>query len=169
VSAEGEARDAQAGARGAPRGAPQSPAQALEQARLHGRAAAAESLLALHALLDAAALAASGAPAPENRWLAPAAQLLADLAARLEEGKQARGLLAAIAEALDVEIARWEQRARQDADARAVLRAFLGLRELLWEFGVRPGAAGAGPSGSGPRPRPARPRPPRVQRVPVEG
>ena len=52
-------------------------------------------------------------------------------------------LLASIAEALDIEIARWEKRARDDLDARAVLRAFLGLREILWEFGVRPGRRNA--------------------------
>ena len=98
-------------------------------------------------------------------------------------------LVAALADALDAEIARWQARSTEDPDARAVLRAFLGLRELLWELGVRPratgeaasseprGAAGsAGPPGAGAaRPRSAargarEPRPgPRVQRIPVEG
>ena len=54
------------------------------------------------------------------------------------EGDSA-GMLAKLAEALDGEIARWEIRARDDAEARSVLRAFLGLRELLWEFGIRVG------------------------------
>jgi hypothetical protein len=47
-----------------------------------------------------------------------------------------------------------------------VLRAFLGLRELLWEFGVRRPDDGA--AGSRPR-RAARRARPRVQRVRVEG
>jgi hypothetical protein len=47
-------------------------------------------------------------------------------------------LLRSIAEALDAEVARWQARAESDPEARAVLRAFLGLRELLWEFGIRP-------------------------------
>jgi hypothetical protein len=46
-------------------------------------------------------------------------------------------LLDSIADALDAEIVRWEQLAADDLEARSVLRAFLGLRELLWEFGVR--------------------------------
>jgi hypothetical protein len=87
-------------------------------------------------------------------------------------------LLSALAEALDAEIARWEARARDDAEARAVLRAFLGVRELLWELGLRRrDSAPAGPeaerraptSGAASRsPRPVRRRA-RVQRVPVEG
>jgi hypothetical protein len=80
-------------------------------------------------------------------------------------------LLAAIAEALDAEIARWELRAQDDADARAVLRAFLGMRELLWEFGVRRSQAGGPPREDEAihRPAPARRARPRVQRVRVEG
>lgn len=155
--------------------APETVQEALGRARLHGRAAAAEALAALRSLLDAAALAASGAPSDTSRVLGPAAALLDDLAAQLGgEGVLPTRLLAALAEALDSEIARWERRARDDSDARAVLRAFLGLRELLWELGVRPGgktgATGAAPSpgerSRGPRPQPRRPR---VQRVRVEG
>jgi hypothetical protein len=114
--------------------------EALARARAHGRAALAETLAALQALLDAAALGASGVPAAEHRGLAAAARWLEGLA----DGLAARGgspsLLVSVAEALDAEIARWEERARDDPDARAVLRAFLGLRELLWEFGLRPPA-----------------------------
>ena len=48
-----------------------------------------------------------------------------------------------------------------------MLRAFLGLRELLWELGVRRNAhGGPAPSEDGAA-RPRR-RGPRVQRVPVE-
>ena len=44
--------------------------------------------------------------------------------------------------ALQVEIDRWEKRSAEDDSARPVLRAFLGLRELLWELGIR-GDAGS--------------------------
>ena len=125
----------------------------------------------LRALLDAAALASAGTPSEASRVFGPLARLLDELAAQLGgDAPLPSSVLAAIAEALDVEIARWEQRAREDADARAVLRAFLGLREVLWEFGVRAGGkasdADPKPPASG-RTR-ARPRR-RVQRVRVEG
>lgn len=146
----------------------QSVQEALDAARQHGRAAAGEALAALRALLDAAALASSGTPAAEHAWLARPAGLLQELAEELAgQGVVAESLLQAVAEALDVEIQRWEERAREDADARAVLRAFLGLREVLWEFGVRPGGRPAPRPEGAPSPRSA--RRPRVQRVRVEG
>ena len=154
---------------------PQTAQEALARARLHGRAAAAETLAALRSLLDAAALATGGEPSEASRVLGPAARLLDDLAGQLGgEGVLPSSLLAAVAEALDVEIARWEQRARDDTDARAVLRAFLGLREVLWEFGVRAGGNTGGsrdpsPPGRNSRPPGPRPRGSRVQRVRVEG
>ena len=93
----------------------------------------------IHALLDAASLASNGQPSQSNPWLGPLGRLLESLSDGLigEPSKTAEPLLQAVAEALDVEIARWEERARDDGEARAVLRAFLGLRELLWEFGLR--------------------------------
>ncbi len=135
--------------------------QALNRAAGHARAAAAESAQCLHALLDAAALAANGEPAAATPLLAPLAQLLEAVSVGLGREEASRGgpLLDAVAEALDEEIRRWEARAREDGEARAVLRAFLGIRELLWELGVRrtDAAAEPGPAGHG-----------RVQRVPVE-
>jgi hypothetical protein len=128
----------------------------------------------VHALLDAASLAASREPSEASRWLGPIARLLEGLSEGMagDAGEAAAPLLDALGEALDVEIARWEQRARDDGDARAVLRAFLGLRELLWEFGVRRSDAGKGRPE--PRPRSAAPagkrrKQPRVQRIPVQG
>lgn len=131
------------------------------------------------ALLDAASLGASGEPSQAHRLLGPLASLLEDLSAQLDRGAGAApaSILDAITEALDVEIARWEQRAGDDPDARAVLRAFLGLRELLWEFGVGRRPAGEGPRdapdprGADSRSRRSPPprRGPRIQRVPVEG
>jgi hypothetical protein len=146
--------------------------EALTRAGTHARSALAESLRALEALLDAASLATSGEPAETRRLIGPLSRTLSGLASGLEGDARdgARTLLAAVAEALDAEIARWELRARDDADARAVLRAFLGLRELLWEFGVRPPQSAERGAGAGARlrPRPRRARP-RVQRVRVEG
>jgi hypothetical protein len=152
---------------------PASAEEALASALAHGRAATAEALAAIQALLDAAALATSGEPSSRHRLLGPVARTLEELSANLD-AQRADGsgpLLASLAAALDAEIARWEQRAVDDGDARAVLRAFLGLRELLWEVGVRPTRpADATPWRHEPR-RAGRPRgrAPRVQRVPVEG
>ena len=164
----------------APRHDPETAQEALLRAGFHGRAAVAETLAALRALLDAAALASSGQASEAHRVLGPAAKLLEGLEADLrpESERSASSLLAAIAEALDVEIARWEERAQKDDDARAVLRAFLGLRELLWEFGVRrePESPEEEPSRPGVRPSRGRSgkrgggrKGARVQRVPVEG
>jgi hypothetical protein len=163
--------DAGAGAGRAPAAPPATAQEALARAARHARSALAEALRAADALLDAASLAAHGEPARTRRLMGPLARSLEGLAADLDGAAGARPLLAAFAEALDAEIARWELRAREDADARAVLRAFLGLRELLWEFGVRrpegPERGGAGAARPGPGP--ARRARPRVQRVRVEG
>jgi hypothetical protein len=154
--------------------------EALARARRHAKSAVAEALEAARALLDAASLATSGAPADAHpllaradRWIRTASRGWA------ADGGLSGELGAALAEALDHEIARWEQRARIDDDARAVLRAFLGLRELLWELGVRPprdrGAAHAegerSPAGghAGAAASESASRPHRVERVAVQG
>jgi hypothetical protein len=163
-----------------PRRPPEGALEALARARTHARVAASEAVLATRALLDAAALASSGLPSDASRLLAPLAQLLESLAQGLAPDSDAASapLLSALADALDAEIARWEARAGDDAEARAVLRAFLGVRELLWEFGMRrrgngvaapdapPGSAAPGHPSHAPRPVRRRPR---VQRVPVQG
>lgn len=179
---------------------------------VHARGALTEGLLAARALLDAVSIALFGEPADldpaavrggSNARLAIAAMArgideLALLSATANHG-HSEAVLAAVLDALEGEITRWEARSREDPDARAVLRAFLGLREILWEFGVRPsdsgdadrsdtrsrqtprerdGAASSGrSSGGSPAKDPGRPRratpgrrsPPRVQRVKVEG
>ncbi len=109
--------------------------------------------------------------------LGPLAVLLSGLEDRFARsaGPMSPPIVHAIIDALDAEISRWETRAQDDPEARAVLRAFLGLRELLWEFGLRRGRGGAHdePGGdeseAGPGPRVKRSRRPRVQRVTVEG
>jgi hypothetical protein len=134
----------------------------------------------VRALLDAGSLAVAGEAVGAEGPLSALAQLLEDLSSRLASGAEADPvpLLEAISEALDEEVARWEQRATEDSEARAVLRAFLGLRELLWEFGVRHrSTAAAAPRDSEARRSANRSRRSsakrrsgaRVQRIPVDG
>jgi hypothetical protein len=75
-----------------------------------------------------------------------------------------------LAEALELEIKRWELRSSTDADARVVLRAFLGLRELLWELGMRPGTSSTsdGAGSNSIRHEPAHTKRDRVQRFNIE-
>jgi hypothetical protein len=145
-------------------------AEALARARRHAKSAVAESLEAVRALLDAASLAVSGTAAdanplfePVERWIARASHGWA------ADGGLSAGLASEIAAALDAEIARWEERAKRDDDARPVLRAFLGLREVLWELGVRAPRreGGADPRASERTPPRSAPGPRRVQRVAV--
>jgi len=143
--------------------------EALREAARHARAAAAEAALAVRSLLDAAALFGSGAPAHEHVVLRNAALWLDGIARGMApEGGADASIAQALAGALDAEIARWEARAAQDPEARAVLRAFLGVRELLWELGVRPAPpADAAKAPRSPEPQGARRR--RVERVRVQG
>jgi hypothetical protein len=136
---------------------------ALARAKQHAKSAVAEALAAVRALLDAASIATSGGPAGANplfevadRWIARASRSWA------ADGALSDELGVSIAAALDDEIARWELRAKSDDDARPVLRAFLGLRELLWELGVR------APRDAG-EPRKATATARRVERVSVQG
>jgi len=134
---------------------------------------------ALQALLDAMALGLSGKAAEGDAILGPLSRSLQELRALIapEDSRFGDSLLSALFDALDAEIARWEVRSRDDPNARSVLRAFLGVREILWEISSRgqqatsssrPGGAKAGgrkPSaGTGSSRRPTR-----VRRVPVEG
>ncbi len=168
-----------------PRGtdaAGETASQALERARVHAARAMGEALAAARALLDAAAIGWSGRPSEAHTALRGIAEVLDEQSARFAEGAGGvpAAMMSTIVEALDEEIARWEQRASTDPDARAVLRTFLGLREILWEFGLRSDGPGEGETppqrprhkpiqtargkpGSGPR------RPGRVQRVDVQG
>jgi hypothetical protein len=159
---------------------PKNVAEALNRARLHGRAAAAESFAAVRALIDAAALTSGGRASDASRLLGPIAKLFESLGNELGVNAMdsSTRVLESIASAIDEEIAVWEERARTDTEARTVLRAFLGLREVLWEFGVRranptTGRGAADRNQPGARPRTETPRPaptrPRVQRVPVQG
>ena len=151
---------------------PATSAEALAAARRHARAAVSESIAALHALLDAVALASGGELSETHQLLGPLASGLESLRGSLADDAESIHLLGAIAEALDTEIERWERRARNDPDARSVLRAFMGLRELLWEFGVRRPDPTAGREQPAPAGRTARKAAPKrrksVQRIHVE-
>jgi len=162
---------------------PRNAQEALDRARRHGWAALVEATAALRALADAASLAATGAPSDAHEPLARALRWLDAVSEQAREGSGRPGgaWVDAVADALDDEIERWETRSRHDPEARAILRAFLGVREILWEFGLRPRAAapperareerGDRVSASPERPRAARSVPPalRLERVPVEG
>lgn len=171
--------------------------EAIARARQHGFAALAEGALAMRALVDAASLAATGAPSDAHAAIAGASSWLDQLAEQLQAGAGRSGApwLDAVARVLDAEIERWETRGRDDPEARAVLRAFLGVREILWEFGLRPSRSGRSEPeareaerGTGARheaspreetpldsrrtrvPQPSRRVPPvRIERVPVKG
>ena len=172
-----EPRDAYAGEGTEP--PPETVGEALARARQHGRAAAFETLAALRALIDAASLGARGRPAQASRLLGPLAKLLEALGNELggSAGDGSSRILDSISGAIDDEISLWEERARDDTDARTILRAFLGLREVLWEFGVGRGGDSYETEPDEPprkskarRRRTAMPSPgPRIQRVPVQG
>jgi len=158
---------------------PERAAEAAARARRHAHAAIVEALASVSALLDASSLALNGQAAARNALFGPIARILEGLRAEIDGSAttgEVAALLHSIAEALDAEIARWERRAETDPEARAVLRAFLGLRELLWEFGIRresdAGASAKGstrPARKKGSPTAARRKQPRVQRVTVEG
>jgi hypothetical protein len=144
----------------------------LARALGHARVAAGEAALAARALLDAASLGTTGVPAEGHESLRGALRWLETLAANAGES-EGRRWLDALGAALDAEIARWESRSRTDPEARGVVRAFLGLRELLWELGLR-GAPPAPPAETKqraprPRPKPRRSAARRLERVPIEG
>ena len=155
--------------------APMSVEEALQRARRHSRAALSEALAAAQALLDAASFGMRGEPAESHAALGSLSRTLEQASRQLSEdtGRLAGPVVEAILDALDAEIARWEERSSEDVEARAVLRAFLGLREILWEFGMRRDEAAADRSQAGPRSRSTAAKRPRtgrrVQRVRVQG
>jgi hypothetical protein len=167
-----------------PASPPNTVEEAMRRARSHGRIALAETLRAARALLDAAALITTGEPAHAHGALGALARGLDELSlgAAGDAERASAPLVEAILDALDLEIERWELRSSEDVDARAVLRAFLGLREILWEFGLRradgtESRAEASPPEEAPaaetKPETAEPvrgaRKTRIQRVRVQG
>jgi hypothetical protein len=130
-------RDGPAGER--PSQSPDSVPEALERAQLHAKRALGEGVAATRALLEAISLGVLGNRAESLEPFADVARMLDQLATALDSDlKLSDAVARTILEALNGEIARWEVRSQTDADARSVLRTFLGLRELLWEKGLRP-------------------------------
>lgn len=155
---------------------PESVEEALRRAAVHARNSLAEAVAACRALLDAISLVATQHTAESSSGLASLASVLEQLESQLASSGEAQStkstrepLALALTQALDAEIARWERRAERDAEARGVLRAFLGLREILWEMGVRSERPQS--TEEAPEPQvPTQPRKPgRVQRVHVHG
>lgn len=121
--------------------------EALSRARKHLRSATLEGLEATSALLDAALRSAGIDDTDPRSFAGELRTSLNDLlaAVRTEGALRFPSALAnPVLAALDAEIARWEARSANDAASRPVVRAFLALRELLWELGVRPDEARAG-------------------------
>ena len=158
--------------------------EGLRRARGHLGRAAMEALEAARTLLETA-LRANGlhTVAPES-LAGEIGRSLDALISALREGTPFRlppALAAPLFRALEAEILRWETRSKTDPDARPVLRAFLGLREILWEFGVRaPGESEPPPDARGEETQgtPSDTRPPdqqtkrgpaRIQRFDIEG
>lgn len=157
-----------------------NPQDAIHRARRHLRNAAREGLEASRALIEAALLTGSLAEAADSDGRGGvAAEVKATLDAWIAtlESDQAFRMPSAFAEplqrALKIEIDRWERRSAEDEAARPVLRAFLTLRELLWEFGMRDAPSSSERSSraphqkSAPRSRSKSPRQ-RVQRFDLE-
>lgn len=144
--------------------------EALERARSHFLRAALEGIEATRALAEAAARSSGLAEGGGDSILENLQRTLENLRKVIRENASVifpSRLTEPLADALEIEIERWERRSRTDEDARSVLRAFLGLRELLWDLGMRREGAPmkAQPA---PEPRPASPRRERVQRFNVE-
>ena len=147
--------------------------KALERARVHLERATLEGLEAASALLEAARHASSTLDRSGKSLAGEALRELERVMARIREDSSIelpRALTDPLIVALESEIERWERRARNDPDARTVLRTFLGLREVLWSLGIRRESEPARPrptteSASRKRPRPERSR---IQRFDIE-
>ena len=117
---------------------PQSVEEALAQSRQHARLALSEVLRSISCLIDAAALALGAGQNPilDSGWtsLVSAIDEVARKLAGVQENEpQAEGVPEILA-ALEQEISRWEDRAAHDEHAQAVLIAFVGLREMVWQM-----------------------------------
>ena len=147
--------------------------QALGRAREHLRTSTLEGLEATRALLEAAMHASGLTATSPDSMLRQLQDQLEELISVLRNSASfalPRALAEPLSAAIDAEIKRWEQRSESDPDARLVLRAFLGMRELLWEISVR-GDDPRDPAGPRPNTRPRqspRPKRTRVQRFDIE-
>lgn len=146
---------------------------AFVRARGHLRRSTLEGLEAARALIQAAILSSGVTSASRDSIVGGLQRGLEELIAGFRENATfvfPSALGEPLAEALETEINRWEKRSQTDPDARPVLRAFLGLRELLWELGLRrdepPRNTPPGPSNQ--RDRPPATKRDRVQRFKID-
>ncbi len=122
------------------RPAPDTVEEALALSLQHARNSASEALMAARMLMDALSILLANEPvvrhAQADSPIAKMAEAIERWAGSLRgpEPASPSSDLPAVLEALEIEIGRWEIRARQDANARTVLHAFLGMREIMWEF-----------------------------------
>ena len=114
--------------------------QALARSLQHARNSASEALMATRALMDALSILLANEPvvrhAQPNSPIANLAGAIERWAGTLrgpEPDRSSPGL-PEVLRALETEIDRWALRAQTDPNARTVLHAFLGMREILWEF-----------------------------------
>ena len=143
----------------------------LKVARDHLSRAALEGLEAARVLLDASLRASGIDRVVPGSVAGEVGEALDALVGALTEGRAFTipvALGAPLRAALEREIKRWEERSQTDPDARPVLRAFLGLRELLWEFGLRRSDETPSAPQTTNEPSPARPEPPSPRKIRVE-
>ncbi|MDG2334168.1 MAG: hypothetical protein P8Q97_08090 [Myxococcota bacterium] len=118
--------------------------EALGQSLEHARASASEALMAARLLLDALSILLANEPvvrhAEHNSPIGYLASSIERWASSLRppENRPNSPDFPAVLGAVEQEIERWAGRAQDDADARTVLHAFLGMREILWELDAAP-------------------------------
>jgi hypothetical protein len=114
--------------------------EALQRVRKHLRNSTLEGAQAISALIEATMHASDLKSVAADSMIGQIQQQLEDWITVLEGGSSfsmPRALTEPLVAAVDAEIKRWERRSQTDPDARLVLRAFLRMRELLWEIGMR--------------------------------
>ena len=119
---------------------PETIEEALARSLQHARNSASEALLATRALMDALSILLANEPvarhAQPNSPIANLAGAIERWAGTLrgpEPDRSSPGLPEVLG-ALEIEIDRWARRSQNDPNARTVLHAFIGMREILWEF-----------------------------------
>ncbi|HIF96740.1 MAG TPA: hypothetical protein EYQ54_06905 [Myxococcales bacterium] len=144
---------------------PDTVEQALARSLQHARNSASQALLATRALMDALSILLADEPvvrhAQANSPIANVAEAIERWADTLQgpEPNHSSSGLPAVLHALEAEIDRWEMRAQSDSNARTVLHAFLGIRDILWEFSP-PANLAMAREGRRPSPKPRRARNP---------
>jgi hypothetical protein len=123
---------------------PDTVEEALGRSLEHARSSASEALMAARLLLDALSILLANEPvarhAEHNSPIGYLASSIERWAGSLRppEPNPNSPDFPAVLRAVEDEIERWAGRAQDDPDARTVLHAFLGMREILWELDAAP-------------------------------